>query len=101
MRNPLYARSRRERLSQQQTANLDFDLRIVFGGRRNQCTQLGLDLCRVLFRNNPPIDAKGHLIRNHIGVDAAFDQPDVQRRRHDAIRARAYARERGAMRIQG
>jgi hypothetical protein len=99
-RDPLRTRARPQRLGQEQPAHLNFDLWIVSGAIRDQRAQLGLDLGRVLFRDHAPIDAKGDLIRHHVRVDAALDQPDIERRRGDARRCGAYAREARAMRIE-
>ena len=99
-RDPIRARLRRQRLGQQKLPHLDLDLRIVPGRSRDQLAQFGFDFGVVLLRNHATVDAKDYLIRDHVGVDAALDQSDVQRRRDDACRARAYARERRPMGIK-
>ena len=63
------------------------NLRIAPGRNRDQFAQFGFDFGGVLLRNHATVDAKDDLIRDHVGVDAALDQSDVQRRRDDACRA--------------
>jgi hypothetical protein len=75
-------------------------LRIAPRRARDQLAQFGFDFGRVLFRNHATVDAKDDLIRHHVGVDPTLDQSDVQRRRDDARRGGAYARQHGPMRVE-
>ena len=99
-RNPVGAGPRSERRGQQESVHIDLDPWMGLHGCRDQRAQLGLDACGMLLRDDPAIDPQDHLVRHHVGVDTALDQPDVQRRRNDARRARAQPRQSGPVGIE-
>ena len=68
--------------------------------RADIARQRGLDVRRRFFGNDAPIDAEPDVVRHHVGVDAAVDQADHQRRRADARRRRAHRGIRLAQRVE-
>ncbi|MOA08852.1 hypothetical protein D3C78_1286500 [compost metagenome] len=63
--------------------------------------QAGFDGRRVFFGNHAPVDLEQHLARDHVGIGAAFDAPDVEVRVGDARHGGGDPLVPGVLGVQG
>jgi hypothetical protein len=96
----LLPRNRHEGRRQQNARHVDADTRPLRAELTDLACQRRLDLRRRFLGNDAAIDAEPDVVRDHVGVDAAFDQPHHERRRADARRRRAHGCVRFAQRVE-
>ncbi len=86
---PLRTGQPREGQCQQNAPDLDADARIRPCGVLDEPTQVGFRVLGILFWNDASIEPERDPVRNHVGVDPAGDESDVDGRMHDAGHLRA------------
>ena len=97
----LVARQRFHRIGQQDAFDIDRHAGLLRGRFRNDPAQRGLDFGRIFLGNHAAIELEADAARNHVGVGAAFDQPDVQIGVRDTFDRRAHLLVQRVLCVQG